>query len=108
VKKKKNQLIFESSVGYDVAKVSQGSCSKPLCMDTLCLANFTKNSLPAAVIDINKLDGALAFQIHGFNIIVYIQKLTTKGIYTFIEIVNLCFPRSLDILSSLFTMIKLK
>lgn len=45
--------------GYE-AKIQQGSCSKLLCPDTLPLAIFTKNA-----IDVHKLDGALAFQIHG-------------------------------------------
>ena len=62
---------------------------------------FTKNA-----IDINKLDGALAFQIHGFDIIFYLQQLTAKGIYTFIEIAR--FPRSLNDLSFLFTMINIE
>lgn len=56
----KPQLVFGSSRGYGEAKVLQGSCSKLLCLDTLRLATFTKNS-----IDVNKLDAALAFQIHG-------------------------------------------
>ncbi|KAI9247263.1 hypothetical protein EDC94DRAFT_365042 [Helicostylum pulchrum] len=58
----KPQLVFESSLGYGEAKVLQDSCSKFLRLDTLRLAIFTKNS-----ININKLDGALAFQTHGFN-----------------------------------------
>ncbi|KAI8642928.1 hypothetical protein BD408DRAFT_365863 [Parasitella parasitica] len=52
----KQQMSFGNSVGYGEAKSQQGSCSKSLCLDTLRLAIFTKNA-----IDINKLDGALAF-----------------------------------------------
>ncbi|KAG1450887.1 hypothetical protein G6F46_011695 [Rhizopus delemar] len=99
----KRQMSFGNSVGYGEAKTLQGSCSKSLCLDTLRLAIFTKNA-----IDINKLDGALAFQIHGFNIIFYLQQLTAKGIYTFIEIAHFRFPQSLDDLPSLFTMINIK
>ncbi|CEP15594.1 hypothetical protein [Parasitella parasitica] len=71
----KRQMSFGNSVGYGEAKTLQGSCSKSLCLDTLRLAIFTKNA-----IDINKLDGALAFQIHGFNITFYLQQLTAGGI----------------------------
>ncbi|KAI7900550.1 uncharacterized protein BX663DRAFT_516838 [Cokeromyces recurvatus] len=99
----KRQMSFGYSVGYGEAKTLQGSCSKSLCLDTLRLAIFTRNA-----IDINKLDGALAFQIHGFNIIFYLQQLTAKGIYTFIEIAHFRFPQSLDDLPSLFTMINIK
>ncbi|KAI8077892.1 uncharacterized protein B0P05DRAFT_491808 [Gilbertella persicaria] len=99
----KLQLSFGSSVGYGEAKAQQGSCTKLLCLDTLRLAIFTKNA-----IDINKLDGALAFQIHGFNITFYLQQLTIKGIYTFTEIAHLRFPQSLDDLPSLFSMINIK
>lgn len=56
----KKQLAFGSSLGFGEAKIQQGSCSKLLCLDTLRLAIFTKNA-----IDVHKLDGALAFQIHG-------------------------------------------
>lgn len=56
----KRQLVFGGSVGYGEAKTRQGCCSKVLCLDTLRLAIFTKNA-----IDVSKLDGALAFQIHG-------------------------------------------
>jgi hypothetical protein len=60
----KQPMPFGNSVGYGASKTLQGSSSKSLCLDTLRLAIFTKNA-----IDINKLDGVLAFQIHGFNII---------------------------------------
>jgi hypothetical protein len=53
-------LAFGSNVGFGEAKIHQGCYSKSLCLDTLRLAIFTKNA-----IDVNKLDGALAFQIHG-------------------------------------------
>ncbi|RCH85496.1 hypothetical protein CU098_007944, partial [Rhizopus stolonifer] len=56
---KKKQLVFGSTLGLGKAKFEQGSCIKLLCLDTLCLAMFTKNA-----IDVHKLDGALAFQIH--------------------------------------------
>ncbi|KAI8968899.1 hypothetical protein BDF20DRAFT_996011 [Mycotypha africana] len=99
----KRQMSFGNSVGYGEAKTLQGSCSKSLCLDTLRLAIFTKNA-----IDINKLDGALTFQIHGFNIIFYLQQLTDKGIYTFVEIAHFRFSQSLDDLPSLVTMINIK
>lgn len=58
---KRQQLEYEGSIGYGEAKVNQGSSSRYfLCMDTLRLAIFSKNA-----IDVNKLEGALAFQIHG-------------------------------------------
>lgn len=85
---------------------------------------FTKN-----VIDINKLDGALAFQIHskiiqqekekqricyliyifiGFDISFYLNQLNSKGIYIFNEIAHLRFPQSLEDLPLLFTMMNVK
>lgn len=58
---KRQQLEYEGSIGYGEAKVNQGNSSRYfLCMDTLRLAIFSKNA-----IDMNKLEGALAFQIHG-------------------------------------------
>ncbi|KAI9022272.1 hypothetical protein CLU79DRAFT_719231 [Phycomyces nitens] len=74
-------MVFGSSVGYGEAKVKQGCCTKSLCLDILRLAILTKNT-----IDINKLDGALAFQIHA----------------------HLCFPQSLEDLPSLLTMVNIK
>ncbi|KAG0162223.1 hypothetical protein DFQ28_001685, partial [Apophysomyces sp. BC1034] len=57
---KKQQLEYDGSVGHGEVKVNQGNTSKYLlCMDTLRLAIFNKNA-----IDVNKLDGSLAFQIH--------------------------------------------
>lgn len=99
----KPQLVFGGSVGYGEAKTQQGCCSKLLCLDTLRLAIFTKNA-----IDINKLDGALAFQIHGFNITFYLNQVTAKGVYTFKEIAHIHFPQSLEDLPSLFTLINIK
>ncbi|CAO3703644.1 unnamed protein product [Rhizopus stolonifer] len=99
----KPQLVFGGSVGYGEAKTRQGCCSKLLCLDTLRLAIFTKNA-----IDVNKLDGALAFQIHGLNITFYLNQVTAKGIYTFKEIAHIRFPQSLEDLPSLFTLINIK
>ncbi|KAI8976807.1 hypothetical protein BDB01DRAFT_727373 [Pilobolus umbonatus] len=99
----KRQLTFGSNVGYGEAKREQGFCRKSLCLDTLRLAIFTKNA-----IDINKLDGALAFQIHAFNITFYLQQLNAKGIYTFVEIAHFRFPQSLDDLPSLFTLVNIR
>jgi hypothetical protein len=60
---KKQQLEYDHSVGHGEVKVNRGNTSKYLlCMDTLRLAIFNKNA-----IDVNKLDGSLAFQIHGMS-----------------------------------------
>lgn len=99
----KRQLVFGGSVGYGEAKTRQGCCSKVLCLDTLRLAIFTKNA-----IDVSKLDGALAFQIHGFNITFYLNRVTAKGIYTFREISHIRFPQSLEDLPSLLTLVNIK
>ncbi|RCH93605.1 hypothetical protein CU098_006825, partial [Rhizopus stolonifer] len=96
-------LVFGGSVGYGEAKTRQGCCSKVLCLDTLRLAIFTKNA-----IDVSKLDGALAFQIHGFNITFYLNRVTAKGIYTFREISHIRFPQSLEDLPSLLTLVNIK
>jgi hypothetical protein len=52
----KSQMDFKCSVGFGEAKVYQGSGRHSLCMDTLRLAIFCKNS-----IDIHKLGAALFF-----------------------------------------------
>ncbi|CAO3609516.1 unnamed protein product [Mucor hiemalis] len=93
---KRQQLEYEGSVGYGEAKVFQGSSIRySLCMDTLRLATFSKNA-----IDVNKLEGALAFQIHGFCITFFISRLVSNGIYAFYEVANLHFPESLEDLPS--------
>lgn len=54
---KREQLEYEGSVGHGEAKIDQGSSSRhSLCMDTMRLAVFNKNA-----IDVNQLEGALAF-----------------------------------------------
>jgi hypothetical protein len=60
VSSEKTQLSFGNSFKFGQARIQQGSKSKLLCLDTLHLATFTKNA-----IDINNLDRALGFQIHG-------------------------------------------
>ncbi|KAG1335627.1 hypothetical protein G6F62_006576 [Rhizopus arrhizus] len=93
---KRQQLGYEGSIGYGEAKVNQGSSSRCLlCMDTLRLAIFNKNA-----IDVNKLEGVLAFQIHGFYITFFISRLVSNDIYVFYEVANLHFPESLDDLPS--------
>ncbi|KAI9332753.1 hypothetical protein BD770DRAFT_449237 [Pilaira anomala] len=57
--------------------------------------NIGKNA-----IDVNKLEGALAFQIHGFCITFFISRLVSNGIYAFYEVANLHFPESLEDLPS--------
>lgn len=44
----------------------------------------------------------------GFNITFYLNQVTAKGIYTFKEIAHIHFPRSLEDLPSLFTLINIK
>ncbi|KAG1075224.1 hypothetical protein G6F41_001071 [Rhizopus arrhizus] len=72
-------------------------------MDTLRLAIFNKNA-----IDVNKLDGSLAFQIHGFNITFFVSRLVANGIYTFFEIAHFGFPQSLDNLPSFISLKNMK
>jgi hypothetical protein len=99
------QLDYESSLGHGEAKISQVS-KYSLCMNTFRLVVFNKST-----IDINKLDGAIASQIHGkartkgvdkeaielttpffilfyvgFNIKFYLTRLTAAGFYSFVEI----------------------
>ncbi|KAG0831728.1 hypothetical protein G6F29_007255 [Rhizopus arrhizus] len=101
---KKQQLEYDGSVGHDEVKVNQGNTSKYLlCMDTLRLAIFNKNA-----IDVNKLDGSLAFQIHGFNITFFVSRLVANGIYTFFEIAHFGFPQSLDDLPSFISLKNMK
>ncbi|KAG1607577.1 hypothetical protein G6F46_012196 [Rhizopus delemar] len=85
---KKQQLEYEGSIGHGEVKVNQGNASKYLlCMDTFHLAVFNKNA-----IDVNKLNGLLAFQIRGFNDTFFVSRLVTNGIYAFFEIACLRFP----------------
>ncbi|KAI9484544.1 hypothetical protein BDB00DRAFT_885236 [Zychaea mexicana] len=94
---KKQQLEYDHSIGH-------GNTSKYLlCMDTLRLAIFNKNA-----IDVNKLDGSLAFQIHGFNITFFVSRLVANGIYTFFEIAHFRFPQSLDDLPSFISLKNMK
>ncbi|KAG0176913.1 hypothetical protein DFQ28_006716 [Apophysomyces sp. BC1034] len=100
----KLQLSFGANIGFGEAKVQKGSGSRvSLCLDTLRLAIFTKNA-----IDVNGLDAAIAFQIHGFNITFYLHRLTAKGIYTFTEITHFRFPQSLEDLPSFVTLVNIK
>ncbi|KAI8376109.1 uncharacterized protein BYT42DRAFT_475190, partial [Radiomyces spectabilis] len=55
----KPHMDFKIAVAWKEVKTYHGSGRHSLCMDTLRLAIFTKNA-----IDVNKLDGVLAFQIH--------------------------------------------
>ncbi|ORX58099.1 hypothetical protein DM01DRAFT_1372184 [Hesseltinella vesiculosa] len=65
-----------SSIGFGEAKVCQRSGARhSLCIDTLPLITFCKNA-----IDVNKLDGAIAFQIHGMHITFFLMKLTAAGV----------------------------
>ncbi|KAG1146053.1 hypothetical protein G6F37_002985 [Rhizopus arrhizus] len=72
-------------------------------MDTLRLTVFNKNA-----IDVNKLNGSLVFQIHGFNITFYVSRLVTNGIYAFFEIAYLRFPQSLNDLPSFINLKNMK
>ncbi|KAI9260727.1 hypothetical protein BDA99DRAFT_416426, partial [Phascolomyces articulosus] len=57
---KRQQPEYKDSIGYGEAKVNKDSSKRyRLSMDTLHLAIFNKNT-----IDVNKLESALAFQIH--------------------------------------------
>ncbi|KAL0091231.1 hypothetical protein F4703DRAFT_1732487, partial [Phycomyces blakesleeanus] len=57
----KPYLEFTTSIGFGEAKVKKRSGTRySLCIATLRLITFCKNA-----IDVNKLDGAIALQIHG-------------------------------------------
>ncbi|KAI8335877.1 hypothetical protein BC941DRAFT_354975 [Chlamydoabsidia padenii] len=96
---KKPQMDFRGNVGFGEVKVWQGNGKRSLCMDTLRLTIFMKNA-----IDVNMLDGALAFQIHGFHITFFMMQLNAKGIYTFVELDYVRFPQSLEDLPCFFTL----
>ncbi|CAO3601323.1 unnamed protein product [Absidia cylindrospora] len=102
----KEQLEYGASMGHGEVKVNQDyhhASKYPLCMDTLRLAIFNKNA-----IDVNKLNGTLAFQIHGFNITFFVSRLIAHGMYVFYEIAHLRFPQSLEDLPSFVTIKNLK
>ncbi|ORZ01669.1 hypothetical protein BCR43DRAFT_413225, partial [Syncephalastrum racemosum] len=95
----KPQMDFQGRVSFSEVRVYQRCGRHSLCMDTLRLAIFAKNAM-----DVNKLEGTLVSQIHGFNITFYIAQLTPAGIYTFMELEHVRFPQSLGDLPSFFTL----
>jgi hypothetical protein len=98
------QLGFNFSLGFGEAKKVEKNCNTyDLCRDLLRLAIFTKNT-----IDINKLHASLSFQIHGFNISFFLTRLDHHGIYTMVEVGHLKFPKSIEELPSLATLVNLK
>ncbi|KAL0074353.1 hypothetical protein J3Q64DRAFT_1606276, partial [Phycomyces blakesleeanus] len=98
------QLEFDSALGFGEAKKVERNCNTyGLCHDLLRLAIFTKN-----MIDINKLNESLSFQIHGFNISFFLIRLDHHGIYTMVEVGHLKFPKSIKELPSLVTLRNLK
>ncbi|ORX46732.1 hypothetical protein DM01DRAFT_1147056 [Hesseltinella vesiculosa] len=101
---KKPNLEYMSSIGFGEAKVCQRSGARhSLCIDTLRLITFCKNA-----IDVNKLDGAIAFQIHGMHIPFFLMRLTAAGVYTFVEIAHLQFTDNVENLPSFFTLVNVK
>ncbi|CAO3599767.1 unnamed protein product [Absidia cylindrospora] len=88
------QMNYGPTLGFGEGKVAQNSCDKfMLCHDLLRLAIFF---FWKGTIDDNKLDGAVAFQVHGFGITFFMTRLEHDGIYVMFEIAHLTFPRSLD------------
>ncbi|RCH83992.1 hypothetical protein CU097_001810 [Rhizopus azygosporus] len=100
----KPYLEFTTSIGFGEAKVKQRSGTRySLCIDTLRLITFCKNA-----IDVNKLDGAMAFQIHGMHITFFLMRLVATGLYTFVEIAHLQFADSVESLPSFCTLMNVK
>ncbi|KAG1463931.1 hypothetical protein G6F56_005187 [Rhizopus delemar] len=100
----KPYLEFTNSIGFGEAKVKQRSGTRySLCIDTLRLITFCKNA-----IDVNKLDGAIAFQIHGMHITFFLMRLVATGLYTFVEIAHLQFADSVENLPSFCTLMNVK
>ncbi|KAG2220913.1 hypothetical protein INT45_013042 [Circinella minor] len=102
----KPHLEFMNSIGFGEAKVNQRSgVQYSLCIDTLCLITFCKNA-----IDVNKLDGAIAFQIHGgmHTLLFSLMRLVATGLYTFVEIAHLKFADSVENLPSFCTLVNIK
>ncbi|CAO3620111.1 unnamed protein product [Mucor hiemalis] len=98
------QLEFGASLGFGEAKRYEKDCNRyGRCHDLLRLAIFTKNA-----IDINKLNGSLSFQIHGFNISFFLTRLDHRGIYTMVELGHMRFPESIEELPSFATLRNLK
>jgi hypothetical protein len=98
------QLEFNSELGFGEAKKVEKDCNaNGLCRDLLRLAIFTKNT-----VDINKLNASLSFQIHGFNISLFLTRLDHHGIYTMVEVGHLKFPKSIEEIPSLVTLRNLK
>ncbi|KAI9023581.1 hypothetical protein CLU79DRAFT_827433 [Phycomyces nitens] len=91
-------------IGFGEAKVKQRSGARyTLCISILRLITFCKNA-----IDVNKLDGAIAFQIHGMHIMFFMMRLVATGFYTFVEIAHLQFADSVESLTSFCTLINVK
>ncbi|KAF7732149.1 hypothetical protein EC973_006404 [Apophysomyces ossiformis] len=100
----KRQLQYETTIGHGEAKRFQGSASNfNLCMDTLRLIIFNKNA-----IDVNTLNAAIAFQIHGFSITFFLARLVASGTYVYYEIARFRLPQSLEDLHTFVTLKNLK
>ncbi|KAI9261944.1 hypothetical protein EDC94DRAFT_635030 [Helicostylum pulchrum] len=91
-----HQRDFGPSFGFGEVKVAYTSTDNhALCHDLLRLGVFSKDT-----IDINKLQAALTFQIHGFHVTFFLTRLRHDGMYIMQEIGDLTFPRSLEELVS--------
>ncbi|KAI7872593.1 hypothetical protein BDF14DRAFT_1877797 [Spinellus fusiger] len=85
-----HQLKHGFNLGHGEVKAKSGVCDyHALCHDLLRLGVFSKDSL-----DYNKLEYALAFQIHSFSITFYLISLPHHKVYEMIEIAHMKFPRS--------------
>ena len=91
-----HQRDFGPSLGFGEVKIARPTTDNhSLCHDLLRLATLAKDT-----IDSNKLQAALTFQIHGFNITFFLSRLRHDGIYLMQEIGQLTFHRSLKELVS--------
>ncbi|OAD67335.1 hypothetical protein PHYBLDRAFT_63665 [Phycomyces blakesleeanus NRRL 1555(-)] len=100
----KPYLEFTTSIGFGEAKVKKRSGTRySLCIATLRLITFCKNA-----IDVNKLDGAIALQIHGMHTTFFLMRSVATGLYTFVEIAHLQFADSVEKLPSFCTLMNVK
>ncbi len=76
------QRDFGLSLGFGEVKIARTTTDNPsLCHDLLRLVTLTKDT-----IDNNKLQTALTFQIHGFNLTFFLSHLRHDRMYLMQEI----------------------
>ncbi|KAI9335214.1 hypothetical protein BD770DRAFT_332511, partial [Pilaira anomala] len=92
-----NQLSWDRTIGYGEVKVAEPTPnSAALASDLLRLATMTSKAIGGS-----ETRSILTFQIHGYNLKVYItQKMPKSLFYTMTEVAEIEFPKSIQDIDS--------